>query len=100
MPEPTAVPGGVERSPSGAPPLGLPPRPGRNVPTEAVCRDDGGIGAQEPLQTPPKRLSAARSLRRLWAGPLLARQARPASNQERSPLAGMSSTGKRAHLYT
>ncbi|AIT13149.1 hypothetical protein AVT14_gp05 [Mycobacterium phage Abrogate] len=29
-------------------------------------------------------------------GPLLARQARPASNQERSPLAGMSSTGKRA----
>ncbi|AHZ95084.1 hypothetical protein SEA_SPIKEBT_4 [Mycobacterium phage SpikeBT] len=29
MPEPTAVPGGVERSPSGAPPLGLPPRPAR-----------------------------------------------------------------------
>ncbi|AZF97268.1 hypothetical protein SEA_FROGHOPPER_5 [Mycobacterium phage Froghopper] len=37
---------------------------------------------------------------RLWVGLRLARQARPASNQERSPLAGMSSTGKRAHLYT
>ncbi|QXN72880.1 hypothetical protein SEA_SUNSHINE924_3 [Mycobacterium Phage Sunshine924] len=59
MPEPTAVPGGVERSPSGAPPLGLPPRPGRNVPTEAVCRDDGGIRAQEPLHQVLTRPSMA-----------------------------------------
>ncbi|AHK12057.1 hypothetical protein PBI_ALSFRO_6 [Mycobacterium phage Alsfro] len=32
----------------------------------------------------------------ITAGFKLDRQARPASNQERSPLAGMSSTGKRA----
>ncbi|QDM56674.1 hypothetical protein SEA_BIG3_4 [Mycobacterium phage Big3] len=69
MPEPTAVPGGVERSPSGAPPLGLPPRPGRNVPTEAVCRDDGGIGAQEPLQTPPMLKPRLRAGRRPLGGP-------------------------------
>ncbi|ATW59789.1 hypothetical protein SEA_WILKINS_4 [Mycobacterium phage Wilkins] len=68
MPEPTAVPGGVERSPSGAPPLGLPLRPGRNVPTEAVRRDDGGIGAQEPLQTPPMPKPRLRAGRRPLGG--------------------------------
>ncbi|QQV93082.1 hypothetical protein SEA_GANDALF20_5 [Mycobacterium phage Gandalf20] len=83
-------------------PLDLGARPNRNRPPRRRWSPGTGNRAVRgyPVPAPPKRESMRLAAQRLWVGLRLARQARPASNQERSPLAGMSSTGKRAHLYT
>ncbi|AYD80980.1 hypothetical protein SLAGATHOR_4 [Mycobacterium phage Slagathor] len=71
-------------------------RPNRNRPPRRRWSPGTGNRAVRghPVPAPPKRESMRLAAQRLWVGLRLARQARPASNQERSPLAGMSSTDR------